>query len=189
MPPGPPTFEGVIGRWNSAPYPVWSLLEGGNGVRLSMSNGDDCVLGGMKKPRVATMDFPCSKAAGKMAQVIVQEVALCTYVLTIPTSLSCPDDSMSHGTEFVLMFSLVVIIYLGAGAFYRYTRVGARGIDMIPHLEFWRVELPSLVDEGIRYSTYKAKQLYAQWQESRSSELGDASPDEKEKLVGDGTDF
>eukprot|EP00930_Biecheleria_cincta_P089928 TRINITY_DN7926_c0_g1_i1.p1 TRINITY_DN7926_c0_g1~~TRINITY_DN7926_c0_g1_i1.p1 ORF type:complete len:358 (+),score=61.93 TRINITY_DN7926_c0_g1_i1:39-1076(+) len=45
----------------------------------------------------------------------------------------------------------VGLIYLVLGGLYKYQAMGARGVNMIPHLDFW-VEYPELVMDGVKYS-------------------------------------
>jgi len=48
-------------------------------------------------------------------------------------------------------FILYALFYLGVGSFIKYQAMGARGLDMIPHIGFW-VGFPSLVNDGIIYT-------------------------------------
>jgi len=43
------------------------------------------------------------------------------------------------------------VLYLVIGAIYKHQALGARGMDMIPHIGFW-MEYPQLVNDGIVYS-------------------------------------
>jgi len=59
----------------------------------------------------------------------------------------------THGAAETLLRGIIMIgiVYLGAGCFYKYQSMGATGMDMIPHLGFWR-EYPSLVVDGVKYA-------------------------------------
>jgi len=45
----------------------------------------------------------------------------------------------------------ITVVYLVVGMAYKYQALGARGMDMIPHISFW-MEYPELVQDGIKYS-------------------------------------
>lgn len=51
---------------------------------------------------------------------------------------------MSLGSFLLLLFLVLVLTYLLVGYLYRRCVVGARGIELMPHLSFWR-EFPYLV--------------------------------------------
>jgi len=44
---------------------------------------------------------------------------------------------MSGGVIFLLLLLLFLFLYLGVGSFLKYYFFQARGIDVIPNLEFW----------------------------------------------------
>jgi len=46
---------------------------------------------------------------------------------------------------------LIACAYLGIGGAYKYQMMGARGMDMVPHVGFWQ-EYPGLVIDGLRYT-------------------------------------
>lgn len=46
---------------------------------------------------------------------------------------------------------VVCLFYIVGGAFIKHQMMGVRGVDVIPHIGFWR-EYPSLVADGIMYS-------------------------------------
>merc|ERR1712087_342289 len=61
---------------------------------------------------------------------------------------------------------MVAMLYVGIGSAIKYQSMGARGIDMIPHLGFW-LEYPSLVVDGIAYAQFVIMDMLGQ-QPSRS---------------------
>lgn len=46
-----------------------------------------------------------------------------------------------------MLFFIGVLIYLFLGIMVNYLLLGARGLEVLPHLDFWR-GLPSLVRDG-----------------------------------------
>lgn len=57
---------------------------------------------------------------------------------------------MSLGSFLLLLFLVLVLTYLLVGYLYRRCVVGARGIELMPHLSFWR-EFPYLVQDGFLF--------------------------------------
>ncbi|XP_011403530.2 PREDICTED: uncharacterized protein LOC105312516 isoform X1 [Amphimedon queenslandica] len=55
------------------------------------------------------------------------------------------------GFIIITLFLIVVVLYLGIGSIVMYCR-GARRIELIPHISFWR-QFPQLVKEGCLYAT------------------------------------
>ncbi|CAE8682872.1 unnamed protein product, partial [Polarella glacialis] len=49
-------------------------------------------------------------------------------------------------------------IYLVCGCVYKHQALGARGQDMIPHIDFW-LEYPAMVVDGIKYAQMMAQEL------------------------------
>merc|ERR1712113_323022 len=59
------------------------------------------------------------------------------------------------GSGMLIDLLLVALVYIGVGCAYKYQTMGARGIDMIPHIGFW-MEYPQLVADGVKYSCMQA---------------------------------
>eukprot|EP00397_Hematodinium_sp_SG-2012_P036710 GEMP01039662.1.p1 GENE.GEMP01039662.1~~GEMP01039662.1.p1 ORF type:complete len:332 (+),score=45.60 GEMP01039662.1:75-1070(+) len=57
-----------------------------------------------------------------------------------------------HNAATDLLHGLVwlFVLYLAIGCLLKYNVQGARGIEMVPHIEFWR-ESPALVADGVKY--------------------------------------
>lgn len=55
--------------------------------------------------------------------------------------------------------TMLVAIYLVGGGLYKYQTMGARGMDMIPHIGFW-MEFPALVLDGVRYSIFLVSEAF-----------------------------
>eukprot|EP00928_Gymnodinium_smaydae_P010415 TRINITY_DN13921_c0_g1_i1.p1 TRINITY_DN13921_c0_g1~~TRINITY_DN13921_c0_g1_i1.p1 ORF type:complete len:371 (-),score=65.95 TRINITY_DN13921_c0_g1_i1:63-1175(-) len=63
--------------------------------------------------------------------------------------------NVEHGHYWTILRSLLLIgfLYLVAGGGYKYHQMGARGLEVIPHVNFW-MEYPNLVKDGIAYARY-----------------------------------
>lgn len=164
--PGPnPSLDGVISRWDAKPHPVWSYIDDRRpeaGVKMVTANGDTCSFRGVQKEREALIFFPCSPRSGKVGRISVSETSTCTYVISIPTELSCPGEAgSSWGWHFLTLLFVVSAAYFGLGYLYIRHRTGAEGVAAIPNSEFWQ-DVPALVKEGMaysyeRFSFYKAE--------------------------------
>ncbi|XP_059622059.1 cation-dependent mannose-6-phosphate receptor-like [Phlebotomus argentipes] len=69
--------------------------------------------------------------------------------------LACPqkvahDDGLSTGSVLMIILLVAFITYLGIGIVVNFFLVGARGMEVIPNIQFWR-NLPGLVMDGIRF--------------------------------------
>ncbi|KAG2187673.1 hypothetical protein INT44_005363, partial [Umbelopsis vinacea] len=51
---------------------------------------------------------------------------------------------MSGAGIFFLIVGILVALYFIGGAFYNYKQYNARGLDLIPHRDFW-LDLPYLI--------------------------------------------
>jgi len=58
-------------------------------------------------------------------------------------------EGMSGFRVFLTVFGVLGFIYIVAGAAYNYKMYGARGLDLLPNLDFWR-DFPSLVSDVVR---------------------------------------
>ena len=47
----------------------------------------------------------------------------------------------------------LLLPYVIGGVLYKHLVKGARGVEMLPHVQFWTQDLPGLVGDGVRYST------------------------------------
>lgn len=59
-----------------------------------------------------------------------------------------PHKGYSTGTDLLIIFFTLVFAYLALGIAVNFFILGARGIEMIPNLGFWR-DLPGLVKDGV----------------------------------------
>ncbi|XP_063871337.1 cation-dependent mannose-6-phosphate receptor-like [Scylla paramamosain] len=77
------------------------------------------------------------------------------YNMTLISRCACIDGcgypilprGMSLGSFLLLLLLLAIFIYLLVGYVYRRFVIGARGIELFPHLSFWR-DFPYLVQDG-----------------------------------------
>lgn len=77
------------------------------------------------------------------------------YKMTLTSRCACVDGcgypilprGMSLGSFLLLLLLLAIIMYLLIGYIYRRFVIGARGIELFPHLSFWR-DFPFLVQDG-----------------------------------------
>lgn len=77
------------------------------------------------------------------------------YNMTLVSRCACIDGcgypilprGMSLGSFLLLLLLLAILLYLLVGYVYRRFVIGARGIELFPHLSFWR-EFPYLVQDG-----------------------------------------
>lgn len=152
-------LEGVISRWNIAPFGQWSFIDENNrgaGVKLYLANGDDCMFRGVKRARETSVFFPCDKSiqGSAVGPIMAQETATCTYIFTIPTPHSCLDAAggMSSGWVFIIMLIFGSAVYIVLGCAYNRFKGGLQGVEAFPNINFWR-ELPSLVQDGITFSS------------------------------------
>mmetsp|Transcript_56763 Transcript_56763/g.105058 ORF Transcript_56763/g.105058 Transcript_56763/m.105058 type:complete len:370 (+) Transcript_56763:108-1217(+) len=58
-----------------------------------------------------------------------------------------------HGASSTLLRGIIwcAVLYLAIGVTYKHQVLGARGLDMVPHIGFW-IEYPALVADGVRYA-------------------------------------
>ncbi|XP_055588658.1 uncharacterized protein LOC129740995 [Uranotaenia lowii] len=59
-------------------------------------------------------------------------------------------SSSSVGSVLLILFLIGTFTYFTIGSIVRFMYLGARGIEVVPNLEFWK-DLPSLVREGVRF--------------------------------------
>ncbi|KAF9147462.1 hypothetical protein BG015_010910, partial [Linnemannia schmuckeri] len=59
-------------------------------------------------------------------------------------------ESMSGFSVFLTVFFSFAFIYLALGAVYNHQVYGAKGLDLLPHKDFWR-DFPSLVVDVVHH--------------------------------------
>jgi len=60
-------------------------------------------------------------------------------------------ETYGAATELLRTFIEIAIVYLVGGCIYKSQTMGARGIDMVPHIAFWR-DYPDLISDGVKYA-------------------------------------
>jgi len=106
------------------------------GDSSSCSDADYCVT--MQSPYGCTCDQRV-----KIDESIGKKEFICGHK---PQGLH---KGLSTGTWILLIFSAILILYLGIGIGYNYSE-GLRGTEMLPHLEMWK-DMWGLVHDGFRY--------------------------------------
>jgi len=54
----------------------------------------------------------------------------------------------------LILFFVGIFLYLAIGMVVKYNRYDARGVDMVPNIDFWR-EFPGLIRDGMRFTYEK----------------------------------
>eukprot|EP00045_Choanoeca_perplexa_P013702 m.156126 g.156126 ORF g.156126 m.156126 type:complete len:640 (-) comp16430_c0_seq4:199-2118(-) len=70
----------------------------------------------------------------------------------------CGQQASKHGLAAggivaLVLFCGLLLPYLIGGMLYKRQVKGARGVEMLPHVQFWTRDFPSLVSDGVRFST------------------------------------
>jgi len=81
-------------------------------------------------------------------------VAACSYIIIFRSKYACAaGGGFDGGWVFVIIVVCAIPLYLIIGALWKF-RTGARGIELIPNIEFWR-ETPHYFKDGCRFLFYK----------------------------------
>lgn len=96
--------------------------------------------------------FTCDETVEIGTPVLASISGRCYYHLTWKTKQACPirAGGLSIGSILCIFFFVSVILYLAIGMGIKYKRYDARGMDMIPNVDFWR-DVPFLVKDGFRF--------------------------------------
>eukprot|EP01059_Diplonema_ambulator_P030708 TRINITY_DN535_c0_g2_i2.p1 TRINITY_DN535_c0_g2~~TRINITY_DN535_c0_g2_i2.p1 ORF type:complete len:272 (+),score=71.38 TRINITY_DN535_c0_g2_i2:1847-2662(+) len=89
--------------------------------------------------------------------------SMTTYKLTYRSPLVCfsgggGGGGCKAGCAFLIIFFVGGFLYLAAGMAYNYKFKELRGVEMVPHLEFWK-SVPGLVKDGGMFAFQKTKEL------------------------------
>jgi len=87
---------------------------------------------------------------------------LCSYKFNWVSSAACklkkpPGGSqigLSPGSILCIIFFASLFLYLVIGSAYNYRAKEARGVEMVPNIDFWR-GLPSLIKDGFTFTKDK----------------------------------
>jgi len=110
------------------------------------------------KPRKSTIYVLCDKSQKEGIVANVTESAACEFTIYIKSAYGCPGGGggggsfWGFGVGWIIIIIVIVlfILYLVAGIIFMYWRKEARGIDVIPNLEFWK-DLPFLIWDGCKF--------------------------------------
>jgi hypothetical protein len=151
--------QAKLGVNSAAEPPEWSLIDPMNpegGVKVKFRGGDRCAT----VERQVTVEVKCNRLLSETEPVQGDEPELCSYVLKFQGPDGCPvAEGLGWGWSFTLTFFVACVVYFGGGAFYKQKYGGATGWESVPHYSFWR-ELPSLVADGVRFTSAKAREAY-----------------------------
>jgi len=129
----------TVGKYSSAEIKIgtnWMLLEYNGGDNYGTHCG--------KEERRANIFITCNKKQTNGIARVVEEntnrTANCYYLFEIEHALACQIEKSSLGTGTVIFIILLVLIavYLVGGFLFQRYFAGAKGIEQIPHLSFWR---------------------------------------------------
>lgn len=77
--------------------------------------------------------------------VTIQQLTLYTkHACKVKIEDITTTSGLSTGSIYIIIFLIVIFAYLSLGMVVNYFLIGARGIEIIPHLSFWR-DFPALV--------------------------------------------
>jgi len=79
-------------------------------------------------------------------------------IITTSGGGSSGGGSGGGGTIFLIVLLVVVILYCAGGFAYNFKKLGKKGLDAVPNIEFWK-DFPSLVKEGCTFTINKIKGL------------------------------
>eukprot|EP00744_Colponema_vietnamica_P006873 GILI01009943.1.p1 GENE.GILI01009943.1~~GILI01009943.1.p1 ORF type:complete len:263 (-),score=93.86 GILI01009943.1:98-886(-) len=126
------------------------------GMMIRYFDGDSC--NGNQK-RTATVRIECNENVSGLGEFqAVEGEGTCDYTYIFPSQYGCPASGHKFGAIVLISFFSAATLYFGGGALYRWKKMGLTGIEVVPHLDFWR-ELPGLVMDGCKKSFEVSKQL------------------------------
>jgi len=93
----------------------------------------------------------------------------CTYTVRITSSAACPTaigpsgcgggGGISGGSVFIIIVVVFAVVYFAGGFVYKSLVKGTRGVESLPHVDYWR-DLPGLVGDGFRFVFEKIRGLF-----------------------------
>jgi len=143
-----------------------SDLDPGQGVSITYSGGDDCILGSWQ----TAITIQCDPSASGVGEIVEVDNGECWYRVTIKSKYGCGKEVGSNSDEsgsgdagetaaIVILVILVVcvILYFGVGVIYQKKVKDASNFqEYIIHNEFW-CSLPSLVKDGFLFIIHGCK--------------------------------
>jgi len=160
----------LLGRWLYSGVTFNYLPDAGE-LQLSMADGDypGCAPG---KHRNVTISMHCSTDKNEVLPKVqpVMEIAdNCTYYVRMTSVAACPTaigpgnggggGGLSGGSVFIIVVIVVTVVYFAAGFAYKSLVKGTRGVESIPHVDYWR-DLPGLVADGFRFVFAKIRGIF-----------------------------
>eukprot|EP00792_Barthelona_sp_PAP020_P003886 TRINITY_DN1733_c0_g1_i1.p1 TRINITY_DN1733_c0_g1~~TRINITY_DN1733_c0_g1_i1.p1 ORF type:complete len:248 (+),score=81.63 TRINITY_DN1733_c0_g1_i1:36-746(+) len=121
-----------------------------NSVSIKYSHGDKCYYDGYQPAYTTTIKFICDAGFpgnGNLSYVSGPKTYCVAggpndFYFDWKTSVVCSyiggGGSSGFGKMFFIILIVGIILYLGIGMGLKYKQHGARGIEMIPHLGFWK---------------------------------------------------
>ena len=96
------------------------------------------------------------------------------FVIHHPSGCVGGVPGSTGGVSWLKLLIFIGIIYLIGGCIYNQLNFGKKGVDAIPHLDFWRA-LPTIIVEGCKYVIGKIKTLTSKYS-SESTTSGGSRP-------------
>jgi len=149
-------LEGATFR--DLPYPVMNapgfVTNTTQGFVITYSKGSASNCG--SKQRNTTVYLFCDPSTPGSFDCIYENkaIASCSYIIIFRSQYACASSGgFDGGWVFVIIVVCVIPLYLIIGALWKF-RTGARGIELIPNIEFWK-ETPHYFKDGCRFLFYK----------------------------------
>lgn len=157
-----------VGEWSNGADVSLSLYNPADptaGIIYTIKKGDSqgCSNGARRSLSVA-VQCPASGALGQAVfPTTITDLGNCAYATTMVHPSACPftgagTGGWTWGNTFLCLFFTGFGAYFVGGAAFRYKQLDMRGVEVVPHLEFWR-ELPGLVSDGAMFCVSKATEL------------------------------
>jgi hypothetical protein len=130
----------------------------GSGVVMTIRNGDGC--GGPSRTMIVT--FICDSNVKHPTLIDVDESPSCIFNIKLRAADACPLGSSNGPTStpfgggaiFVIVVVVIVTVYLVGGLSWKRFRQGYRGLETMPHRDFW-VNTFALTVSGCKFSLSK----------------------------------
>eukprot|EP01115_Flamella_aegyptia_P001939 TRINITY_DN1321_c1_g1_i1.p1 TRINITY_DN1321_c1_g1~~TRINITY_DN1321_c1_g1_i1.p1 ORF type:complete len:188 (-),score=27.31 TRINITY_DN1321_c1_g1_i1:121-684(-) len=155
-----------------------------DGIAINYGNGDPCNF----SPRQSTINIECDKDAGQGTITSASERSTCNYYVYMKSKYACGykslKDAQNGGSKkskskgagdywgwIILSLSITgFVAYIIIGMAVKYKKYDARGVEMIPNINFWK-DFPFLIKDGVFFTIQKVScnKLLADWSPSYSS--------------------
>lgn len=149
----------------TSPTPTYSENTGGPGSGVVMTVAGGSYSSTCKTDNSVVATFVCDASTTGTPEFLVSDAVDCVTHFTTTHAWACPggggsgngsSPGPSGGAHWLgwLIFSLIIGgfgIYFVGGAVYKKQRKGSSGMEMVPHVEFWR-KFPGYVGAGFAYT-------------------------------------